>query len=282
MTDGSAYVIDSLAVALQNAGISVDSTQVLTTRFSPLNPAHRALWSQFGAASAAVKVADVVSPPFAELLQQCMLYSINFYAETFIRLIAALESPSAESHHIPFLHPLPPSASSQHHVQSKRVRRSRLPHSHAAPEPVPTVTSGLAAAHNLLVNELGVPSDSFVQTDGSGLSRRNLISPQAIWGVLFGATTLPPDVYQAFRVSLPVAGVSGTLAKRFIGTPVQGKCSAKTGTMTGVSSLSGYLEHPVFGDVLFAITSNHVSLSTSARQQQIDQIVVLLQNSVNC
>ncbi len=298
VTDGTRYVLDSLAVALAAHGIRVANPErvALTQPF----PVAAELTAAFKSEGAPIEVGFIVSSPFSDILTQCMLYSINFYAESFLRMVgvyatatdvtASVSTATARRLTIPFesahevipyfelagAEPLPSSR-----VNSKRVRSRRAGGGDApAPEPVPTELTGLSKVHTILVSSVGVGDSTFAQHDGSGLSRRNLISPDALYGTVRGMVN--SSQYGAFRASLPVAGVSGTLATRFRGTSVQGKAQAKTGTMTGVSSLSGYLQHPVFGDVVFIITSNDVSDSTSARQNMIDQIVVTLQNSINC
>ena len=78
--------------------------------------------------------------------------------------------------------------------------------------------------------------------DGSGLSRHNLISPRA-FRALFEAMyeQWPRAAFDGYVALLPVAGRSGTLATRFRGTPAEDILHAKTGTETGISSLSGVL-----------------------------------------
>jgi D-alanyl-D-alanine carboxypeptidase/D-alanyl-D-alanine-endopeptidase (penicillin-binding protein 4) len=76
--------------------------------------------------------------------------------------------------------------------------------------------------------------------DGSGLSRANRASPHSVGKLLAGM--LDHDGGKAFADSLPVAGREGTVRGRMRGTAAQGRCRAKTGTLTGVSALSGYCD----------------------------------------
>ena len=87
-------------------------------------------------------------------------------------------------------------------------------------------TNGMEAVRTIL-NERGVDITSFKQDDGSGLSRHNLVSPQAMAEVLGMMSQAPGGA--TYRTFLPVAGESGTLSNRFVGTPAQGKVQAKTG-----------------------------------------------------
>lgn len=74
--------------------------------------------------------------------------------------------------------------------------------------------------------------------DGSGLSRRNRARPREVVDLLAALTRRPQ--YPAVRASLPIAGRDGTLASRMEGEAAEGRCRAKTGTLSGVSTLSGY------------------------------------------
>lgn len=123
---------------------------------------------------------------------------------------------------------------------------------------------GIAAVQSILT-DLGVDVTTFDQTDGSGLSRHNLLSPRAMAQILELMDETPNgDVYRSF---LPVAGESGTLSNRFVGTPAQGVVEAKTGSMSGVNSLSGYVDaRSDFPQMVFSILTNFSSQSSSTVQ----------------
>jgi serine-type D-Ala-D-Ala carboxypeptidase/endopeptidase (penicillin-binding protein 4) len=87
--------------------------------------------------------------------------------------------------------------------------------------------------------EWKIPSDAFVVRDGSGLSRSDLISPEAIVSILEAMRRSPN--FGVFFESLPIAGVDGTIRTRMRDTPAQGNLRAKTGTLSMVRSLSGYV-----------------------------------------
>jgi len=96
-------------------------------------------------------------------------------------------------------------------------------------------TAGGAKEAEEFANELGTDVN---QVDGSGLTRSNTASPQEVGELLLAMRTHPAE--RAFKRSLPKAGRQGTLAGRMKGTAAEGKCRAKTGTISGVSALSGY------------------------------------------
>ena len=84
-----------------------------------------------------------------------------------------------------------------------------------------------------------IPADAFIVRDGSGLSRNDLISPEAVVGILDVMRRSPN--FTVFYESLPIAGVDGTIRTRMRDTPAQGNLRAKTGTLSMVRSLSGYV-----------------------------------------
>src|SRR5205823_6372706 len=84
-----------------------------------------------------------------------------------------------------------------------------------------------------------IPPDGYVVRDGSGLSRSDLVSPETIVSVLDAMRR--SSNFSLFYESLPIAGVDGTIRTRMRDTPAQGNLRAKTGTLSMVRSLSGYV-----------------------------------------
>lgn len=101
--------------------------------------------------------------------------------------------------------------------------------------------------------------------NGSGLSRTNRASPSNV-GKLLVHMARENELDRAFRKSLAVAGRTGTLANRMRGSAAEGKCHAKTGTIDGVSALSGYCKSRS-GLVAFSILMNGVNVDTARRAQ---------------
>ena len=101
-------------------------------------------------------------------------------------------------------------------------------------------------------------------SDGSGLSRSNRTTPKQVVR-LFQQMAERPDEGMALRASLPVAGRSGTLTRRMRGTPAEGDCAAKTGTLNGVSALAGICVTDAGDDVAFAFLLNGVNTSAAKR-----------------
>lgn len=92
----------------------------------------------------------------------------------------------------------------------------------------------------LMLAEMGMDSNAVRVADGSGVSRYNLTSAAALLRLL---ESMHADsvLFPVFYRSLPIAGVDGTIGRRMRGTPAEGNLRAKTGTLAGVTSLSGYV-----------------------------------------
>src|SRR6185295_13987436 len=119
-----------------------------------------------------------------------------------------------------------------------------------------------------------IPSDAFVVRDGSGLSRNDLISPEAVVMVLDVMRRAPSfDLYFA---SLPIAGVDGTIRTRMRGTPAENNVRAKTGTLSMVRSLSGYVKSADGRLLQFSILCNNWTAPQASVDRVADAIAVQL------
>jgi D-alanyl-D-alanine carboxypeptidase/D-alanyl-D-alanine-endopeptidase (penicillin-binding protein 4) len=101
----------------------------------------------------------------------------------------------------------------------------------------------------------GIAPDDVIQTDGSGLSRHDLVTPRAVVTLLKyaqGQTWFAP-----YYASLPVAGIDGSLQDRMKGTVAAGRIHAKTGSVEHVRTLSGFAETPGGRRLLFSFLSNN-------------------------
>jgi D-alanyl-D-alanine carboxypeptidase/D-alanyl-D-alanine-endopeptidase (penicillin-binding protein 4) len=79
-----------------------------------------------------------------------------------------------------------------------------------------------------------------------------------------------------FEASLPIAGRDGTLSTRMKGTPAEGNVRAKTGSMTGVRTVSGYVTTADGEPLVFAILANNFETSAEIVNKATDDIVVRL------
>ncbi len=124
------------------------------------------------------------------------------------------------------------------------------------------------------LRETGVGGHGIALVDGCGLSRRNRLTPAAAVRVLTQMVLTPQ--YPAFYNALPIAGRDGTLRKRLIGTLAEGNAHAKTGTMRGISCLTGYVTTHAGERLVFAIFVNGYQTGATAARDMQDGIVSYL------
>lgn len=117
---------------------------------------------------------------------------------------------------------------------------------------------------------IGVDDNDFFFYDGSGMSMDDRIAPRACTRLLTYVARQPWGA--AWRDTLPLAGVDGTLAGRFKKSPLKGRMWAKTGTLNESNALSGYLTTDGGKTLAFSIMVNGHRPGSSAEQQAIDRI----------
>jgi len=164
-------------------------------------------------------IAVHVSPPLAVLLNHFLKVSDNLYGEMLLR-DAALDVKDPQN--LPT--PIP--------VEQDKKHES----------PVIASTGLAAVAHKAMLQWLianNVPTGGLRFSDGSGLSRYNMVTPISIARLLGVAETLRGG--DAFYQALPIAGVDGTLKSRMFNTVAAGNVHAKTGTFAIVNCMSGYV-----------------------------------------
>lgn len=169
------------------------------------------------------KVASYTSPPLSDIVRTLNHESQNLYAEQLLRTLAAEVPPQTKED-------LDPAS---------------------APLGVKAVRETLARAE--------VDTSRIQLVDGSGLSRQNLVRPRSVVRLLQHMWLHDdPAVSSAFHDSLPQGGQDGTLEYRFQGSaPARANVRAKTGTLSNMSSLSGYVTSEQGTPVAFSIFCNH-------------------------
>ncbi len=124
------------------------------------------------------------------------------------------------------------------------------------------------------LGEAGIGPDGVRLSDASGLARRNLVTPEAVVSLLRYMYASP--LRETWLSLLPVAGQDGTLATRLTGSAVAGRIYAKTGTLFGVSALSGYARR-ANGDMLaFSILVNNFGRPPAEIRDAMDRICALM------
>jgi serine-type D-Ala-D-Ala carboxypeptidase/endopeptidase (penicillin-binding protein 4) len=188
-----------------------------------------------------VEVAAVDSPPLSQLVPQMLKPSQNLYAQALL-------------------------------LQVGQQRLSRHPH------PLnPTQTTEQAAIAELtdFLSEIGIASNSVRLDEGSGLSRRAMVTPDAIITLLKAMDKHRHA--ELFRSSLPIAGVDGTLRQRMNDTPAEGRVLAKTGTLAHVCTLSGYVTTAAGERLVFSfLLNNNLPASASEARSDLDSLAILL------
>lgn len=139
---------------------------------------------------------------------------------------------------------------------------------------VPATNDAALAGLRKRFEAWGVPPDAQQIVDGSGLSRRNTVSAEAVLAVLqrmHDATNASP-----FMTGLPVAGVDGTLDGRLRDAPAAGNVRAKTGTMSNIRSLAGYVTTRDGERLAFVVLANNFEGAGAAATQALDAIAARL------
>jgi D-alanyl-D-alanine carboxypeptidase/D-alanyl-D-alanine-endopeptidase (penicillin-binding protein 4) len=133
-----------------------------------------------------------------------------------------------------------------------------------------TVEGGLEVLRGFLT-QAGIPNDQYVFYDGSGLSRQNLVTPHAIVDLLRYCALQPWGA--DYKSTFPVSGVDGSLTDRLTSPHLQKRVTAKTGSLGGVKTLSGYATTDSGQAVVFSILSNNFNLPAKRVTDAIDELV---------
>ncbi len=186
---------------------------------------------------APIEITKLESPPLAFIAAKTMKPSQNTYTETILRALGEQAGDKTDA---------------------KKSSEER----------------GLEVVQNFLL-QAGIPSDSVIQYDGSGLSRHDLVTPSsAVQLYIYMSKSRYANVW---RDTLTIGAVDGTLKNRFKETAAAGNVRGKTGTIDQVSSLSGYINSASGEKLVFSIIINGVN-NVRLRQAAIDEIVLSLAN----
>ncbi len=124
-----------------------------------------------------------------------------------------------------------------------------------------------------VMRRAGLTPERYRLADGSGLSLYNYLSAECLT-LLLRYAYHSPQIFNRLYAVLPVAGVDGTLKNRMLGTAAEGNCRAKTGSVTAVFSLAGYVDSGS-RHFAFAIINQGIMQSRVARHFQ-DEVVVAI------
>jgi serine-type D-Ala-D-Ala carboxypeptidase/endopeptidase (penicillin-binding protein 4) len=251
--------------ALVKNGISVKGrARTLDWKYREVTPLDLSKFVELGA---------VDSPPMKDIIREVLKPSQNLYAQLCLLQVGAQLSVAASRQ--PVTESKPPETISK--PSSNTISRT--------PEPTPTADYQLATteergveALNIFLGEAGVKKGDVLLEEGSGLSRRDVITPNATIALLkFMHSHKFAGIY---RDGLPVAGVDGTLKNRMKETAAAGNVRAKTGTLRYVYTLSGYVTSASGEKLAFSIMLNNYYNAdrTIAPRDDVDAIPIMLAN----
>jgi serine-type D-Ala-D-Ala carboxypeptidase/endopeptidase (penicillin-binding protein 4) len=129
--------------------------------------------------------------------------------------------------------------------------------------------AGVEVQNSFLFGTVGIDSAALRLQDGSGMSHQNLVTPRAIVQVLDYARTAPWGA--TFRAGLAMPGQPGTLSSRL--THLEGRLAGKTGTLSNVNALSGYITTRDGRELIFVIISNASGLPGNTVVAAMDVMV---------
>src|SRR6266571_7446125 len=132
--------------------------------------------------------------------------------------------------------------------------------------------AGLEVERRFLIDSVRIDSTAFALEDGSGLAAGNLVTPHALAQLLAYMHGHPKR--GPFIAALPHSGQPGSLLKRFVGTRLEGRVIAKTGSIDRVNSLSGYIDGAGGRTITFSVQANAHTVPYSQMLAQIDSVVV--------
>jgi D-alanyl-D-alanine carboxypeptidase/D-alanyl-D-alanine-endopeptidase (penicillin-binding protein 4) len=201
--------------------------------------------------SRSIEVATLRSPPLSVIAAKTLKPSQNLYTELILRTLGKVPVSSATA------------------VTTNRTSEA----------------AGIEIVKTFL-REAGVDQSTLVLSDGSGLSRNDMVTAEATLQLL---TYMHRHRYATvFREALPIAGVDGTLKNRLKGTLAENNLRAKTGTLSSAISLSGFVRDAAGEDLVFSIMVNNYQKDTDIQSVCIDPIAILLASfagkscSANC
>ena len=142
-----------------------------------------------------------------------------------------------------------------------------------APGAFPTNDAALDGLRRRL-DAWGISNTSYQLVDGSGLSRRDAVSAEAVLSLL--ERMADPSGQSPFVTGLPIAGVDGSLSTRMKGTPAENNVRAKTGTMSNIRTLAGYVTTRDGERLAFVILINNFEGTGANANDALDAIAVRL------
>ncbi len=219
-----------------------------------------------------VDLGSVISPPLKDIVREALKSSQNLWSQLLLLQLGENERQqrsrgAEEQGSRGAVSPQPSAISNQQSVTEARLQDAEM-------DPA-SERLGIEAM-NAFLKEAGIAEGEVMLEEGAGLSRRDIITPAATVELLkFMGRHRLADLYID---AMPVAAVDGTLKKRFQETPAAANLRAKTGTLSFVHALSGYVTTLAGERLAFSILINNFYNRdrTSSVRDDIDAIAVML------
>jgi D-alanyl-D-alanine carboxypeptidase/D-alanyl-D-alanine-endopeptidase (penicillin-binding protein 4) len=145
----------------------------------------------------------------------------------------------------------------------------------ASDVPDPDLPTAARGSYERTLAAWGIAPEDLIVADGSGLSRYDFVTAEALVTILTRMAREPADA-AALEPTLPIMGVDGTLANRLKGSRAEGRIRAKTGTMANVRALAGYATTFAGERLAFAIVANNYKARASAVDAVVDRALLAL------
>jgi D-alanyl-D-alanine carboxypeptidase/D-alanyl-D-alanine-endopeptidase (penicillin-binding protein 4) len=217
-----------------------------------------------------VELGYVESPPMKDIVREMLKPSQNLYAQLLLLQVGINGTQSLSSGQ-PKVTVYQPSATSDGQA--------------TATNPIPVIDDRMQSTEQrgldvmtAFLNEAGVKKGDVLLEEGSGLSRKDIVTPNATIAILKYMDK--HKLAQVYKDGLPIAGADGTLERRMRGTAAEKNVHAKTGTLRFVYALSGYVTTGAGERLAFSIMLNNYFNAdrTIAPRDDLDAIPIMLAN----
>jgi len=230
--------VSMLKEALARRGIAVAGrTRTIDWKYREVSPP---------ALDKLTEIASIESMPLKDVIRETLKPSQNLWAQLLLLQVGARRALGAGGQ----------GPGEKHNGESAGAGRVATPNPQPpTPNPFSTTEENGVESMKEFLEQVGVKEGDVLLEEGSGLSRRDVITPNATVALL--AFMSHHRLFEAYRNALPIAGVDGTLEKRMKGTPAAGNVRAKTGSLRYVFTLSGYVTTAAGERLAFSIMLNN-------------------------
>jgi D-alanyl-D-alanine carboxypeptidase/D-alanyl-D-alanine-endopeptidase (penicillin-binding protein 4) len=254
--DPAAYAAQALDDALERRGIAIRGRALARHCYANQQDC------QALPAAPGIELARRESPPLLEALRTIDKASLNVHSEAVLREVGRSANRAAGGLRYGYLRPTGCTPDSQETFTHCQLNSA-----------AGTSEAGLREMRTFLTG-IGIEPGAYNLADASGLSRYNLVTPDALVKLLAYMYRSP---YREQCISLlPQGGEDGTLENRFSGSPAAHRIRAKTGSIEHSMALSGYADSRTRGTLVFSILVNDFIAPAVEKRALIDKIALII------